>query len=118
MYYCDTLLCHCLSGEVMKLLLQLLFLFLLYNASCTNKMLFKENIQYVQESGSKCVLNIARRFFTSNNICIVTSGSNDITNTRIAMPTYQLISNLLMKEQRWSNISKTATLFLKKPDVN
>lgn len=97
----------------MKLLLQLLLLFLLYNSSSGNKMSFEENIHFVQKSGSKCVLNIAKKFFTSNNICIVTSGSNVLTNTRIAMPTYQLISNLLMKEQRWSMFSKTTTLLIK-----
>ena len=105
--------CHCLFGKVMKLLLQLFFFFLLCKPSFANNLSFEEKIHYIQESGSKCLLNIARRFFKSNNICIVTSGSNNITNTRIAMPTYQLIYDLLMKDQKWSMFSKTTTLSIK-----
>ena len=102
----------------MKLLLQLTLLFLLYNSSSANNMSFEERIHLVQKSGSKCVLDIATKFFTSNNICIVTVASNNITNIRVAMPTHELIFNLLMKEQRWSMFSKTTSTIKNYGDVN
>ena len=64
---------------------------------------FNQAIHKVQDSGSNCVLQMAKEFFQiSSNICIVTSGLNNVTNMQIAKTTDRMIMDKLMKEYHWT----------------
>lgn len=65
--------------------------------------LFNENIQTFQESSVQCIMQIARKHFsTGSSICIVESDLKRKLNLKAATSMYRLLVEKILDDLRWT----------------
>lgn len=92
----------------MKILFALLqgICFIAFTTSSSSNIEPKGNAK-IQDSAADCALSMALKYFEEGSIiAIVKSGLHTVTNFNLTRNTYNLISDKIMEEMRWSIMIK------------